>query len=61
MHGHFWTSGCSGAILQQFGFKLLILASRVAKILKLYFGSVLKLSRCSALAITHSIPKVLKQ
>ena len=34
---------------------------RVAKILKLYFGSVLKLSRCSAVAVTHSIPKVVKQ
>jgi len=61
VHGHFWTSGCSGAILQWFGFKLSVRASRVAKILKLCFGSVLQLSRCSALAITHWIPKVLKQ
>jgi len=51
VHGHFWTSGSSGSILQQFGFKLLVRASRVAKIL--CFGSVLQLSRCyfsSALA-----------
>jgi len=33
VHGHFWTSGCSGSILQPFGFKLLVRASRVAKIL----------------------------
>ena len=50
VHGHFWTSG---SILQQFGFKLLVRASRVAKILDLCSGSVLQLSRCyfsSALA-----------
>ena len=33
VHGHFWTSGCSGSILQWFGFKLLVHASRIAKIL----------------------------
>ena len=53
VHGHFWTSGCSGSILQRFGFKLLVRASRVAKILELCFGSVLQLSKCSALAITR--------
>ena len=37
VHGHFWTSGSSGSILQQFGFKLLVRASRVAK----YFSSAL--------------------
>jgi len=26
VHGHFWTSGSSGSILQWFGFKLLVLA-----------------------------------
>ena len=31
--GHFWISRSSGSILQQFGFKLLVRASRVAKIL----------------------------
>ena len=53
VHGHFWTNGCSGSILQRFGFKLLVRASRVAKILDLCSGSVLQLSRCyfsSALA-----------
>jgi len=49
----FGHSGCSGSILQQFGFNLLVRAIRVGKILKLCFGSVLQLSRCSALAITH--------
>ena len=34
VHGHFWTSG---SILQRFGFKLLVRASRVAK----YFSSAL--------------------
>ena len=33
VHGHCWTSGCSDSILQRFGFKLLVRASRVAKIL----------------------------
>ena len=33
VHGHFWTSRSSGSILQRFGFKLLVRASRVAKIL----------------------------
>ena len=33
VHGHFWTSRCSGSILQLFGFKLSVRASRVAKIL----------------------------
>jgi len=35
VHGHFWTSGSSGSILQRFHFKLLVHASRVAKILEL--------------------------
>ena len=33
VHGHFWISGSGGSILQRFGFKLLVRASRVAKIL----------------------------
>ena len=33
VHGHFWTNRSSGSILQRFGFKLLVRASRVAKIL----------------------------
>ena len=33
VHDHFWTSGCSGSILQRFGFNLLVRASRVAKTL----------------------------
>ena len=33
VHGHFWTSHSSGSIVQRFGFKLLVRASRVAKIL----------------------------
>jgi len=33
VRGHFWTSRSSGSILQRFGFKLLLRASRVAKIL----------------------------
>jgi len=49
-------TGTSGSILQQFGFKLVVRASRVAKILvlELCFGSVLERSRCyfsSALAL----------
>ena len=31
--GHFWISRSSGSILQRFGFKLFVRASRVAKIL----------------------------
>jgi len=31
VHGHFWISRSSGSILQRFGFKLLVRASRVAK------------------------------
>ena len=31
--GHFWITRSSGSILQRFGFKLLVRASRVAKIL----------------------------
>ena len=31
--GHFWISRSSGSILQRFGFKLLVCASRVGKIL----------------------------
>jgi len=31
--GHFWISRSSGSILQRFGFKLLVRASRVGKIL----------------------------
>ena len=37
VHGHFWTSGSSGSVLQRFGFKLLVRASRVGK----YFSSAL--------------------
>ena len=33
VHGHFWSSRSSGSILQRFGFKLLVRASRVGKIL----------------------------
>ena len=37
VHGHFWTSGSSGSVLQRFGFKLLVRASRVGR----YFSSAL--------------------
>ena len=33
VHGHFCISRSSGSILQRFGFKLLVRASRVGKIL----------------------------
>jgi len=39
VHGHFWTSGSSGSILQRFGFKHLVRAKyRVAKYLSSAFG-----------------------
>jgi len=57
VHGHFWTSASSGSTLQRFGFKLLVRASRVAKILELCFGSVPQLSRCYSSALARRLLK----